>query len=188
MQQVAPVYVSGAVAPPLNDEMEYNRYRSLTVVPEYFPRRADTEVYDRPPRLEYRDQDQTPRPEYYRDSLDARAHSRPAPPPPPQPVDTYEIVQVRDGSRAYVYRRPVRPETAAQYFHDVERRTYRDADPYEPVPYADNEQPPYAMDSRGAPVGRYTRQGTVMREETHRGSRGGDPYHEEYDPRFPAAP
>ncbi|KAK1778843.1 hypothetical protein QBC45DRAFT_150619 [Copromyces sp. CBS 386.78] len=185
MQQAAPAYLSGAGAPPLNDEMDYNRYRSQTVVPEYFPRRAETEVYDRPPQPEYHDHDQTPIPEYYRNPVDARPPSRP--PPPAPPADTYEIVQVRDERGEYLIRRPVRREAAAQSFHDVGRRTYRDTDPYGPVPYADSEQPVYAADSRGAPAGAYSRHGTVMREETQRGPHGGDPYYEEYDPRFPAA-
>ncbi|CCC14126.1 unnamed protein product [Sordaria macrospora k-hell] len=186
MQQVAPVYLPGAGAPPLNDELEYSRYRSQTVVPEYFPRRADTEVYDRPFRSEYHDHDHTARPECFRNPVDARAHSRP--PPPAPPADTYEIVQVRDERGEYLIRRPVRREAAAQSFHDVERRAYRDADPYGSVPYAESEQPVYAADSRGAPAVAYTRHGTVMREETQRGSRGEDSYYEEYDPRFPAAP
>ncbi|KAK3334776.1 hypothetical protein B0H65DRAFT_331918 [Neurospora tetraspora] len=188
MQQVAPAYLSGAGAPPLNDEMGYRGYRSQTVVPEYFPRRADTEVYDRPPpRPEYHDHNHTPRPEYYRNPVDARSHSRPPAPAPAPPADTYEIVQVRDEQGEYLIRRPVRREAAAQSFHDVGRRAYRDADPYGAVPYADSEQPVYAADSRGAPAGAYTRHGTVMREDTQRGTRGGDPYYEEYDPRYPAA-
>lgn len=180
MQQVAPAYTSGVGAPLHNDEMEYGRYRSQTVVPEYFPRRADTELYDQPPRPDYHDYDQNPRSGYYHNRVDARSPSSP-------PIDTYEIVQVRDERGEYLIRRPMRREAAAQSFHDVGRRAYRDADPYGAIPFADSEQLVYSADSRGPPAGAYTRHGTVMRENTQRGTRGDDPYFEEYDPRFPAA-
>lgn len=183
-QQVALAYISGVGVRPHNDEMEYGRYRSQTVVPEYFSRRADTEIYDRPPRQEYHDLDQNARLGYYRNRVDARSPSRP---PPPPPVDTYEIVQVRDERGEYLIRRPMRREAAAQSFHDVGRKVYRDADPYGAVPFADSEQPVYSADSRGPPAGAYTRHDTVMRADTQRGTRGDDRYYEEYDPRFPAA-
>ncbi|KAK3397708.1 hypothetical protein B0T20DRAFT_229177 [Sordaria brevicollis] len=184
MQQVAPAYISGVGVHPHNDEMEYARYRSQTVVPEYFSRRADTEIYDRPPRPDYHDNDQNATPGYYRNQVGAPSPSRP---PPPPPVDTYEIVQVRDERGEYLIRRPMRREAAAQSFHDVGRRVYRDADPYGGIPFADSEQSVYAADTRGPPTGAYSRHDTVMRADTQRGTRGDDPYYEEYDPRFPAA-
>ncbi|EGO52822.1 hypothetical protein NEUTE1DRAFT_133385 [Neurospora tetrasperma FGSC 2508] len=186
MQQVAPAYLSGARVPPLNDEVEYSRYRSQTVVSEYVPRRADTEVYGRPPpRPEYHDQDQIPRPEYYRNLVDARSHSRQL--APALPADTYEIVQVRDEQGEYLIRRPVRRDAAAQSFHDAGRRAHRDANPDGAASYADSEQPVCTADSREAPSAAYTRHGTMVREDTERVARGRDPYYEEYDPRFPGA-
>ncbi|KAK3301178.1 uncharacterized protein B0H64DRAFT_32769 [Chaetomium fimeti] len=106
----------------------------------------------------------------YRDDV----HMAPRP-----PVEAYEIVHVIDEHGEYYIRRPARREPDSRYLYE-ERRIRHDAGPYPTREHL------YDHVSRPGLVPEGYR-GSVA-SDSRPGNRRADPgYHEEYDPRFPAA-